>query len=213
MAPRLCGASASRSRSLLRRPKTRSTKPWRRASPPAIRRAGRFSRASARRGEDLERWTIPRPRIFLRQIALSAVVGSFAIRTGGACSAIPHLVSNRRFAMTTRKLEKKQWRSFFDRVSTTLEGKEAEIEIASLRLGDQVQAEWLPLLGIAYDPHDDIVEVALEGLDHLIPKPRDSYVEDAPGGLVALEIVDADDVKQIVKLRDPLMLPAPSQMK
>jgi hypothetical protein len=30
---------------------------------------------------------------------------------------------------------------------------------------------------------------------------------------VALEIVDADDVKQIVKLRDPLMLPAPSQMR
>src|SRR5262249_44964390 len=83
----------------------------------------------------------------------------------------------------------------------------------SLSLGDQVEAEWLPLLGIAYDPHDDIVEVALEGLDHLIPKPRDIYVEDAPGGLVALEIVDADDVKQIVKLRDPLMLPAPSQMK
>ena len=90
--------------------------------------------------------------------------------------------------MTTRKLDKKQWRSFFDRVSTTLEGKEAEIEIASLRLGDQVEAEWLPLLGIVYDPNADIVEVALE-------------------------IIDADEVRQIVKLRDPLMLPAPSQMK
>src|SRR5262249_46887582 len=135
MAPRLRGASASRSRWLLRRPKTRSTKRWKRASPPAIRRAGLFSRASARPREDLELWTIPRPRIFLSQIALSAVIGSFAIRTGGACfAAIPHLVPNRRFAMTTRKLEKKQWRSFFDRVSATLEGKEAEIEIASLRL-------------------------------------------------------------------------------
>jgi hypothetical protein len=71
--------------------------------------------------------------------------------------------------MTTRKLDKTQWRTFFDRLSTTLEGKQAEIEIASLRLGDQVEADWLPLLGIAYDPNDDIVEVALEGLDHLIP--------------------------------------------
>jgi Family of unknown function (DUF5335) len=115
--------------------------------------------------------------------------------------------------MTTRKLDKKQWRTFFDRVSTMLEGKEAEIEIASLRLGDQVEAEWLPLLGIVYDPNDAIVEVALEGLDHLIAKPRDIYIEDGPSGLVALEIVDADDVRQIVKLRDPLMLPVPSQMK
>jgi Family of unknown function (DUF5335) len=115
--------------------------------------------------------------------------------------------------MTTRKLDKTQWRTFFDRLSTTLEGKQAEIEIASLRLGDQVEADWLPLLGIAYDPNDDIVEVALEGLDHLIPRPRELYAEEGPGGLTALEIIDADDVKQIVKLRDPLMLHSPSQAR
>jgi Family of unknown function (DUF5335) len=113
--------------------------------------------------------------------------------------------------MATRKLDKKEWRSFFDRFSTTLDGKQAEIEVVSLRLGDQVQADWLPLLGIAYDPNDDIVEVALEGLDHLIPKPREVYVEERAGSLAALEIVDRDDVKQIIKLRDPLTLPAPSQ--
>jgi hypothetical protein len=115
--------------------------------------------------------------------------------------------------MTTRKLDKKQWRTFFDGVTTLLEGKQAEIEVASLRLGDQVEAEWLPLVGIAYDPKDDIVEVALEGLDHLISKPREIYVEDGTEGIAALEIVDADDEKQIIKLRDPLMLPAPAQTK
>jgi len=115
--------------------------------------------------------------------------------------------------MAMRKLDKTQWRTFFDRVPKMLEGKQAEIEVISLGLGDQVEAEWLPLLGIVYDPNDDIVEVALEDLDHLIQKPRDVYVEEGPGGLVALEIVDADDVKQIVKLRDPLMLPSPSQAR
>ena len=115
--------------------------------------------------------------------------------------------------MAMRKLDKTQWRTFFDRLSKMLEGKQAEIEVISLGLGDQVEAEWLPLLGIVYDPNDDIVEVALEDLDHLIQKPRDVYVEEGPGGLVALEIVDADDVKQIVKLRDPLMLPSPSQAR
>ena len=115
--------------------------------------------------------------------------------------------------MTTRKLDKKQWRTFFDGVSTMLEGKEAEIEVASLRLGDQVEAEWLPLIGIAYDPNDDVVEVALEGLDHLIPKPREIYVEDGAQGMVALEIVDADDERQIIKLRDPLALPAPTRAR
>ena len=64
--------------------------------------------------------------------------------------------------MTARKLDKSQWRTFFDRLSKTLEGKQAEIEVASLSLGDQVEAEWLLLHGITYDPNDDLVEVALE---------------------------------------------------
>ena len=50
--------------------------------------------------------------------------------------------------MTVRKLEKTEWRRFFDWVSKGLVGKRAEIEIASLALGDQIEAEWLPLLGI-----------------------------------------------------------------
>ena len=74
--------------------------------------------------------------------------------------------------MTTRKLDKKEWHAFFDGVTKMLEGKQAEIEVAALHLGDQIAATWLPLIGITYDPEDDIVEVALEGLDHLIAKPR-----------------------------------------
>jgi|SRR6267142_3345293 len=110
----------------------------------------------------------------------------------------------------TRKLEKAQWRPFLDMLSKLLEAKEAEIEVASLDLGHQVQAKWLPLLGIAYDPNDDVVEVALDGLDHMIHRPREIYVDDEVGGLTSLEIVDADGVRQIVKLKDQLMLPAPS---
>jgi hypothetical protein len=111
--------------------------------------------------------------------------------------------------MTTHKLDKTQWRTFFDRFSEILEGRQAEIEVASLSLGDQVEAEWLPLHGITYDPKDDVVEVALEGLDHMIRKPREIFLEDWTGGVMALEIVDADGTKQIVKLREPLMLASP----
>jgi len=110
--------------------------------------------------------------------------------------------------MTIRKLDKKEWQPFFDRLSKTMEGKQAEIEVASLTLGDQVEAEWPPLLGVTYDPKDDILEVALEGVDHLISKPREIYVDGSPIELTGLEVIDADGIKQIVKLRDPLMLPA-----
>src|SRR3979411_2665921 len=107
-----------------------------------------------------------------------------------------------------KKLEKSQWRAYFDRVSKALIGKRAEIEVASLKLGDQIAAEWLPLVGITYDPKDDILEVALDGVDHLITKPREIYVEEQGLELAAVEVIDAEGVRQIVVLRDPLMLPA-----
>jgi|SRR4030088_2949771 hypothetical protein len=112
--------------------------------------------------------------------------------------------------MTIRGLDKNAWRSYFDFLSKFLEGKQEEIEVASLSMGDQLEAEWLPLLGITYDAKDDLIEVALEGVDHLIRKPGEVYVEDGAGELISIEIVDAEGTRQIVKLRDPLMLPAPA---
>ncbi len=112
--------------------------------------------------------------------------------------------------MAVRKLDKRQWRTFFERVSKGIVGKHPEIEVASLALGDQIAAEWLPLLGISYDPKDDIIQIALDGLDHIIRAPREVYVDLGPTGLTSMEIVDAGDVRQIVQLRDPLALPAPS---
>jgi hypothetical protein len=111
--------------------------------------------------------------------------------------------------MTVRKLDKKEWRPFFDFVSKMMLGKEAEIEVTSLKLGDQIEAEWLPVHGLTYDPRDDVFEVALEGIDHLIPSPREIYIEDGGEMLSSVEIVDAAGNKQIVKLKDELMLPSP----
>ena len=109
--------------------------------------------------------------------------------------------------MTIRKLEKKEWKGYFDRISKELNSQEAEIEVLSLALGDQVETKWLALLGITYDPKDDIVEVVLEGLDHMINKPREIYVDQEGPGISRLEVIDADGVRQIVKLRDELLLP------
>jgi len=109
--------------------------------------------------------------------------------------------------MAILRLEKATWQPYFDQISNTLVGKQAEIEVASLALGDQVDAEWVPLLGIAYDSGHDLVAIRLEGVDHMIRKPRDIYVDHGPLGLSSMEVIDADDVRQIMKLRDPLLLP------
>jgi hypothetical protein len=111
--------------------------------------------------------------------------------------------------MATRKLDKSDWRVFLDGVSRLLTGKQAEIEVDSLGLGSQIEAEWLPLIGITYDPKDDLVEVALEGLDHMIPKPKEIVARTGATGLESLEVVRDDNTREIVLFREPLMLPSP----
>lgn len=113
--------------------------------------------------------------------------------------------------MSVHQVDRGHWRPFFDTLTNTLIGKRAEVEVASLDLGDQIEAEWAPLIGITYDPKDDVIEVALEGLDHLIRRPCHVYVDYDVGGLIGLEIVDAYDTRQIVKFKDPLKLPAPDR--
>ena len=108
-----------------------------------------------------------------------------------------------------RRLERREWRVFFDQVAVGFVGKRVEIEVASLAIGDQILASWLPLLGMTYDPKRDAIEIALEGLDHLVYEPRELYVEDPPFGCATLGVVDRDGGLQIVRLREPLMLAPP----
>jgi hypothetical protein len=111
--------------------------------------------------------------------------------------------------MAAKRLDKAEWAPFLAELTKTLKGAEAEIEVESLEIGDQVEANWLPLFGIVYDHKGDLVEIAMEGLDHLIYKPREIYVDRGATGLASLEIVSEDGTRQIIQLREPLMLPAP----
>jgi hypothetical protein len=65
-----------------------------------------------------------------------------------------------------RKIDKEEW--LISARAQRVLGKREEIEVASLALGAQIEAEWLPFLGIDYDPRNDIIEIALDGLDHLV---------------------------------------------
>ena len=112
--------------------------------------------------------------------------------------------------MTIRRLERNQWVAFCTHASHGLLGKQVEIEIMSLQTGSQLGARQQPLLGMAYDTRNDIFELLVGGgLDHFIRSPREIYIDEEWLGIVRLQIEDADGVRQIVTLRDPLMLPAP----
>lgn len=111
--------------------------------------------------------------------------------------------------MATRKLDKTEWQAYFDRVAKTLGARSVEIEVASLNLGHLVEADWVPLIGLSYDPRDDVLEVATEPVDHLIHHPREVDVDEQAEGLRAVRVVDADGNQQIISLKAPATLPPP----
>lgn len=109
--------------------------------------------------------------------------------------------------MSLMKLEKTDWQSYFDHMSKSLEGKRAEIEVDALSIGAQIEADWVPLIGITYDRRSDVLEVAVEGLDHLIGKPVEIWIDQAGTELSSVEVVDKQGYRHIIRLHDPLMLP------
>src|SRR5262245_59171797 len=105
-----------------------------------------------------------------------------------------------------RTVPKTEWRAFFDQMSKSLVGKWAEIEVASLDLGDNIVAEWIPMIGITYDSRDDLLDVSLDRITHLIRHPQEIVVEEDTGGLKHVAVLDSEGTRQIVNLKTPLML-------
>lgn len=110
--------------------------------------------------------------------------------------------------MSLQQIEKSGWLPFFRTLTQNLEGKQAQVEVASLAIGDQILAEGVAFYGIAYDPKGDQIEIALEGIDHLVAHPKEVRIDNDVGGLVSIEIVEQDGTCEIVTLKDPLMLPS-----
>jgi hypothetical protein len=113
--------------------------------------------------------------------------------------------------MTLTQLAKPQWQSYFDRVAKTLGAKLVQVEVTGLGLGDQVQVDWLPLIGISYDSRNDILAIAVEGVEHNIQHPKQIHVEQDVETLYSIQAVDAEGDHHILLLKDPLSLPAPKE--
>lgn len=111
--------------------------------------------------------------------------------------------------MSLQQVDRAGWSVLFDIFTNSLPGKRAEVEMASLGLGDHIEAEWTPLFGLAYHGENDLIEVALDRADHFIIEPHEVYVDFGVGGLIAIEVIGAGGARQILKLKDPLALLPP----
>ena len=108
----------------------------------------------------------------------------------------------------TRQIPRGEWKTYFERftrrhlVDEGSAQKTATIEVLSPALGDQLEATFVGVIGMAYDARSNAFELALVNLDHLIFRPAEIWViEEDDDFISALEVVDADGNKEIVQLR------------
>ena len=106
----------------------------------------------------------------------------------------------------TTKVPPEQLEKYFDTFSKRYLMRESttavDIEVLSSDLGDQYEAEGSHLAGIGYDPHKKSIEIELEGGDHRVFNPTEVWVvEEDDGFLKAIEIVQRDGTREVVRVR------------
>lgn len=109
--------------------------------------------------------------------------------------------------MNPDKLTRKQMQNFFDSMAPVLEGTQAELEIVGLDIGDQIAHGWAGLEAVTYDRNDDVLSIAIDGIEHLIQHPEFVLLQWRGDSIVSLTVVDPEEHKHILKLRRPLALP------
>lgn len=109
--------------------------------------------------------------------------------------------------MACEKLETTQWKTYFDSVSENLRGKNVQIEVAGLKMGDQIEADWLTLTSLVYDTTHDLFEVNTDFVDHLIRQPKEICIDYGAEGLQGVELVDGEGIKETLKFKPAVALP------
>lgn len=105
----------------------------------------------------------------------------------------------------SEQISKAEWKEFLDGFSRAMKDVTCEVEIEALGIFDKVEAEWMPLRGISYDPKNDVVSVFFDNLDHMIEKPQQIEVNKVASGVESLEIVSGEDAaRTVIKLKNPV---------
>jgi len=114
----------------------------------------------------------------------------------------PHLCG----AWLALQLERGEWGTVLDEVTTAHSGELVTIEVVDPSIGHQYEAERLPFSYLAYDPKDDVVIVGVGGqsrrhplvLRHMVPHPKEIDVSTQDVRQAAVRVVDPEDTATLI---------------
>ena len=107
----------------------------------------------------------------------------------------------------TRQVPREEWQRYFETLGRS-ERMRATLEVVSGELGDQTEAERMPLSSVSYDDRRDAITVAVGGrserypvvLWHTLESPKRVDVREEEGRPTAILVETADGVRTILRL-------------
>ena len=102
--------------------------------------------------------------------------------------------------MATTKLERSEWRQFFDAAAKRLPKMRVTISVMAEDLGVQPETQRGELIGITYDSKDGCLEIITPSMTHQIANPTQIFVQEEQGELASIEVLAPDGTKQIIEL-------------
>jgi hypothetical protein len=117
----------------------------------------------------------------------------------------PHGGDREEHMPATRKIPRQRLVRYFDgytkRFLHNRPPRAIDLEVVSMDLGSQLAAHGLRLVGLAYDPHVDSLELALDSGDHRVLKPGEVWVIEEPDGFVSvIAVIGPDGSRQVVSV-------------
>ncbi|MDP9813354.1 hypothetical protein J2W42_006227 [Rhizobium tibeticum] len=100
--------------------------------------------------------------------------------------------------MGLKVLAKAEWATYFSHLHEAVQSKEIKIEVVGATVGDQILVKSSPLLGATYEPKEDMLELSVKGMTHVVERPRKITVQDEEGEVVAIEVIDFAERQQIL---------------
>jgi hypothetical protein len=110
---------------------------------------------------------------------------------------------------TMLQQQRQDWHQLLDRVTEGYAGENVTIEVLDQELGDEYEAERMPLAYVEYDEHADMASVAVGGRDsrypvvlrHGIEHPSEILIDSIPPTLpLAIEIVGGDGTRTVISI-------------
>jgi len=106
----------------------------------------------------------------------------------------------------SKLIPREQWTSYFDAFSKRFlrdrNRESATVEVLSRELGAQEAMHNIRVLGVSYDHRDQVLDIALEDVDHLVLRPTEIWTVEQPNGFVSeIAVTREDGTQEIIHLR------------